>query len=145
MFVSESKFHAECKAEEFFGTTHITKPFRWNGYCNYSIKNIHTNCFDTRSQPPIQRVPGALSVGVKRPGREVDHSRPSSAEVMKAWSYSSTPPIRLHGVALSWKKHRDSFTFTLSLHPHQLLWGQYFRIFCLVFVASFQVWVLTRN
>jgi hypothetical protein len=33
------------------------------------------------TQPPIQWVPGALSLGVKRPGREVDHSPPSSAEV----------------------------------------------------------------
>jgi hypothetical protein len=33
------------------------------------------------AQPPIQRLPGALSLGVKRPGREADHSRPSSAEV----------------------------------------------------------------
>jgi hypothetical protein len=29
----------------------------------------------------IQWVPGALSPGVKRPGREADHSFPSSAEV----------------------------------------------------------------
>jgi hypothetical protein len=34
------------------------------------------------TQPPIQWVPEALSLGVKRPGREVDHSPPSSAEVM---------------------------------------------------------------
>jgi len=27
-----------------------------------------------------------------------------------AWSY--TPPIRLHGVVLSYEKHRDNFTFT---------------------------------
>jgi hypothetical protein len=33
------------------------------------------------TQPPIQCVPGALSPGVKRLGREVDHSPPSSAEV----------------------------------------------------------------
>jgi hypothetical protein len=33
------------------------------------------------TQPPIQRVPGALSLGVERPGREADHSPPSSAEV----------------------------------------------------------------
>jgi hypothetical protein len=32
-------------------------------------------------QPPIQWVPGALSLGVKRPGRKADHSPPSSAEV----------------------------------------------------------------
>jgi hypothetical protein len=33
------------------------------------------------TQPPIQWVPGALSLGVKRPGREADYSPPSSAEV----------------------------------------------------------------
>jgi hypothetical protein len=33
------------------------------------------------TQPPIQRVLVALSVRVKRPGREADHSPPSSAEV----------------------------------------------------------------
>jgi hypothetical protein len=30
---------------------------------------------------PIQWVPGTLSLGLKRPGREADHSPPSSAEV----------------------------------------------------------------
>jgi len=43
---------------------------------------------------------GGVPPGVKRPGREDDHSPPSSAEV-NAWSYTSTPPIRLHGVVLS--------------------------------------------
>jgi hypothetical protein len=33
------------------------------------------------TQPPIQWVPRALSLGVKRPGREADHSPLSSAEV----------------------------------------------------------------
>jgi hypothetical protein len=37
---------------------------------------------------------------VKRPEREADHSPPSSAEVKNAWSYTSTPPIRLYGVML---------------------------------------------
>jgi hypothetical protein len=46
-------------------------------------------------------VPGALSLGVKRPGREADHSPPSSAEVKNAWSNTSTLPIRLHGMVLS--------------------------------------------
>jgi hypothetical protein len=53
------------------------------------------------THPPIQWVPGALSVGVKQPGREADHSLPSSAEIKNAWSYTSTLPIRLHGVVLS--------------------------------------------
>jgi hypothetical protein len=33
------------------------------------------------TQPPIQWVAGALSLGVERPGREADHSPPSSAEI----------------------------------------------------------------
>jgi hypothetical protein len=33
------------------------------------------------TQPPIQWVPRALSLEVKRPMREADHSPPSSAEV----------------------------------------------------------------
>jgi hypothetical protein len=53
------------------------------------------------TQTPIQWVPGALSLGVKRPGRKADHSPTSSAEVKNAWGYTSTPPIRLHGVVLS--------------------------------------------
>jgi hypothetical protein len=53
------------------------------------------------TQPPIQWVPGAFSLGVKRPGREADHSPPSSAEVKNVWRYTSTPPIRLHGAVLS--------------------------------------------
>jgi hypothetical protein len=44
------------------------------------------------TQPPLQWVPGALSPGVKRPGREVDHSPPTSAEVKKMWIYTSAPP-----------------------------------------------------
>jgi hypothetical protein len=53
------------------------------------------------THPPIQWVPGALSLEVERLGREADQSFPSSAEVKNACSYTSTPPIRLHGVVLS--------------------------------------------
>jgi hypothetical protein len=35
---------------------------------------------------------GALSPGVRRPGREADQSPPASAEVKKTWVYISTPP-----------------------------------------------------
>jgi hypothetical protein len=52
------------------------------------------------NQPLIQWVPGALSLGVKRPGREADHSPPSGAEVKNAWSCISTPPVHLRGVVL---------------------------------------------
>jgi len=53
------------------------------------------------TQPPIQCVPGALSLGVKPLGHEADHSPPSNAIVKDAWSYTSTPLICLHGVVLS--------------------------------------------
>jgi len=38
------------------------------------------------TQPPIQWVPGALSMGVKQPGHKADHSPLSSAEVKNVWS-----------------------------------------------------------
>jgi hypothetical protein len=53
------------------------------------------------TEPPVRLVPGALSLGVKRPGGACDLSPPSSAVVKNAWSYTSTSPIRLHGVVLS--------------------------------------------
>jgi hypothetical protein len=53
------------------------------------------------TQPPIQWLPRVLYLGVKWPGREAVQSPPSGAEVKNAWSYTSTPPIRLHGVVLS--------------------------------------------
>jgi hypothetical protein len=55
------------------------------------------------TQPPILLlwVPGSISLGVKRPGREADHSPPSSAEVQNAWIYTSIPLIRLHGMVIS--------------------------------------------
>jgi hypothetical protein len=62
--------------------------------------------------PPIPWVPAALSLKVKRPWHEADHSPPSNADVKKAWSYTFTIPcvfmawglikqeIRFHGVTL---------------------------------------------
>jgi hypothetical protein len=52
------------------------------------------------TQPPIQWVPGVLSLGVKWRWREADHCPSSSAEVKNDWSYTCTPSIRLHGVVL---------------------------------------------
>jgi hypothetical protein len=60
-------------------------------------------------QPPIQWVPGAFSLGIKRLGREADRSPPSSTKVKNAWSYTSTPNTP------SWRgaqlKHRNIFNF----------------------------------
>jgi hypothetical protein len=65
------------------------------------------------TQPPIQWVPGAISLGVKRPGREADHSPPSSAvvkECVELYLHSpNTPPWRDTQL-----KHRDNFTFNFQ-------------------------------
>jgi hypothetical protein len=53
------------------------------------------------TQPYIQWVSGALSLGVKRPGCEADHSYPSSAEVKEWMELYLHSPILLHGVELS--------------------------------------------
>jgi hypothetical protein len=67
------------------------------------------------TRPPIQLVLAAFSPGVERPRHVSDHSTPSRDDVKNAWSYTSTPPIRVHGVVLI--KHRD-FTFKkFSLCP----------------------------
>jgi hypothetical protein len=53
---------------------------------------VGVHVFQTGSgptQPPIKCVPGDLLPGVKRSGREGDHSRPTSAEVKNTWIYTS--------------------------------------------------------
>jgi len=62
----------------------------------------------------------ALSLGVKRPGREADHSPPSSAEVkecVELYLHSpNTPSWR--GVQL---KHRDSFKIFILHKSKQIM------------------------
>jgi hypothetical protein len=53
------------------------------------------------TQLTIQWILRVLTLGLKHPGREADHSPPFSADVKNVRSYTSTPPIRLHGVVLS--------------------------------------------
>jgi hypothetical protein len=55
----------------------------------------------------------ALSLEIKRPEREADHTPPSSTEVKNAWSYTSTHPLRLHGVVFNYA--RDKSTWRSSL------------------------------
>jgi hypothetical protein len=55
----------------------------------------------TLYKPPSQLVAERPSPGVKRPGREVDHSPPSSAEIKNEWSYTSFPSLRRHGMVFS--------------------------------------------
>jgi hypothetical protein len=49
------------------------------------------------AQLPAQRVPGALSLGIKQSGRKTDHSPPSSADVKNGGAI----PLLLH--TSSWR------------------------------------------
>jgi hypothetical protein len=49
-------------------------------------------------QRPIQWVQVAMSPGIKRSGREADHSLPSIVEVKNERSYTATPSVCLHGM-----------------------------------------------
>jgi hypothetical protein len=62
------------------------------------------------TQPPMQWVLGALSVGLKRPVREADHSPPCSAEVkecVELYLHSPNTPSWC-GAQL---KHKNKFNF----------------------------------
>jgi hypothetical protein len=86
------------------------------GAGNFSLHHRVQNGSGTHPAPyPMGTM--CFSLGVKRPGREADHSRPSNAEV-KEWvelyiHSPNTPSWR--GAQL---KHRDNFTF---IHQHTLL------------------------
>jgi hypothetical protein len=69
------------------------------GAGNFSLHHRVQTC--SGAHPAYLMGTGALSLGAKRPGREADHSPPSSAEIKNAWIYTSNPPIRIHGVAHS--------------------------------------------
>jgi hypothetical protein len=104
-----------CEEPGYFNGTALGYRLDDGGF--QSRKGLEIFLFTTASrpvlrpyQPPIQWIPGDLSLGIKRPRRETDHSPPSGAEVKNAWSYTSTSPIRLHGVVL-----RDNFTFHMYL------------------------------
>jgi hypothetical protein len=53
------------------------------------------------TDPPIQWSSGALSLGVKRPGHDADHSPQSSSGVKGCVKLYLRSPIRLHRVVLS--------------------------------------------
>jgi hypothetical protein len=50
------------------------------GAGNFSLHHASIMALEP-TQPPIQWIPEALSLGVKRPGRKADHSSPSGAKV----------------------------------------------------------------
>jgi hypothetical protein len=80
------------------------------GAGNFSLTTVSRPALGS-TQPPIQWVAGTLFLGVKRPGREADHSSLSSVEVkecVELYHHSpSTPSWR--GAQL---KHRDNLKAT---------------------------------
>jgi hypothetical protein len=64
------------------------------------------------TQPTIQWVPGALCLGIKRPGREVDHSPPPSPEVNQ-----KCVELYLHSPNTSWRSARFKVQRQLYLLP----------------------------
>jgi hypothetical protein len=71
----------------------------------------HPNRLWGSTQPPIQWVPGALSLRVKQPGREAYLSPPSSAVVKNVWSYTSTPQY----IIMVWYSVKKNTGSTLPL------------------------------
>jgi hypothetical protein len=64
-------------------------------------------------QPPIRKVPWALFLEVKRPGREADHLPPSSPEVRMRGAYLHSPnKPSWCGTQL---KHSNNFTLPVTI------------------------------
>jgi len=62
------------------------------------------------TESPIQWVPGGKASGAwSWPPTSI------SAEIKNAWSYTSTLPIRLHGVTVKHGNFTFTFTFTFTL------------------------------
>jgi hypothetical protein len=72
----------------------VTAQSTFRGRIKISHFSISSRATLGHTQPPIQWVAGGggLSPEVKRPGREGDHSPPTSAEVKKTWTYILTAP-----------------------------------------------------
>jgi hypothetical protein len=72
---------------------HYWMPHNKNCRCSASVIDLSSNQSSSKSRSILSPwVLGAFSQEIKRPGREVDHSPPTSAEVKKTWIYTPTPP-----------------------------------------------------
>jgi hypothetical protein len=75
---------------------------------------IEIQLFIHTTQPPIQWVPVALSLGVKQPGHEAHHS-PTSAKVKKKRGSIHPIPHTFSWLSAELVKCRDNFTKNNSL------------------------------
>jgi hypothetical protein len=83
------------------------------------------------TQPPILWVPGALSLGVKWPGSEADHSLPGQ-ECLELYIHSHTKP--------SWRGDISTGTilpFTFHLYSYKMHHSSYLRVQVSVYKISF--------
>ena len=96
---------------------------------------------DSRAHPASYSMcHGVVPRGQRGGGCEVDHSSPSSANVMNEWSYTCPLPVCFHGV------NRDNFIFPTalvaglilspSLRQHRKSSFQYFRL-CVLPITMF--------
>jgi hypothetical protein len=65
------------------------------------------------TQPPLQWVQDALSLGAKRPEHETEHLLPSSAEVKECMEFFLHSPNTLSWRGAQLKNHRDKFIYLL--------------------------------
>jgi hypothetical protein len=75
--------------------------------------------------PPIPWVPGFLSLGVKWPGHEDDHSPPSSAKVKECTElYLHSPNVpSWHGAQTKNKKSTGTLPFTFTFNRDEITEG----------------------
>jgi hypothetical protein len=83
------------------------------------------------TQPPRQWIQRDLSLPVKRPVHETDHSSPSNAEVKNAWSYTSAPTIRLDSWCSVKAQGRLYFTFACVSPLLHVFYVVIIRQFCI--------------
>jgi hypothetical protein len=104
------------------------------------------------TQPAIQWVAGTLSLGVKRPWHEADHSPPSSAKVKEHVE------LYLHYIFMAWCliKHRDfnwsqwqaystKETFTYLTLISVICDLHFLRMVCIVLIWMYTVWGILEN
>jgi hypothetical protein len=97
--------------------------------CRETKEHHSTNEKKLALSCPIQWVPGAVSLGVKRPGREADHSPSSRVKVKECVELNLHYPntLSLRGAQL---KHRDNliFTFLIVSNASQHIHFHLFRV-----------------
>jgi hypothetical protein len=94
------------------------------------------------TQPPIQWVRGALSLGVRRPGREARHSPPSSAGQRMS---RNIPPLPQYAFMEWWSVKKAEGQLYLYLYLYRRFCMGIFTCVCLKFEAECQtLYVLTN-